>query len=89
MNQIDKILNTDLEQIKIWVNENLIRASEAIEITGQSKSAFTQSVREGYLTPFYSNGSNGGFGTINLYLKSDVEDYAIRIKERRKKLNMK
>lgn len=86
MIQRDNALHTTTEQLKAWVNDNLIRASEAMEITEQSKPAFTQAVRDGKLEPFYNNGSGGGFGTINLYLKSEVEAYAQRAKERRQRL---
>ena len=87
MNQRDKVLCMTPEQLKTWVNDNLIRASEAMEITEQSKPAFNQAVRDGQLEPFYSNGiGGGGFGTINLYLKSEVEVYAGRVKERRQRL---
>jgi|GEM_PF-5670592 len=41
MSQIDNTM-MDLDELKSWLNDNLLRASEAQEITGQSKDAFMQ-----------------------------------------------
>ena len=80
-----KIVMTQ-EELQEWINCNLIRASEAMEITKQSKSAFTQSLKLGRLKPYYSNTGSGESRKISLYLKSDVEAYALQVVERRKRL---
>ena len=88
MNPKDEVLVMTIQELKEWINDNLIRASEAMEITKQSKPSFNQSVSTNKLEPFYSNGTGGGgFGTINLYLKEEVEIYAKQVKQRRQRLS--
>lgn len=61
------------EDIKQWISDNLVMQDEARSITGQSVSAFNQSVSTGKLAAFVE------FGEVRktrLYLRSDVEDYA-------------
>lgn len=58
------------EQLKQWIEENLLTPREAMEITNQTRSAFNQSVANGHLKPYISK------DTVRLYLKSDVEEYA-------------
>lgn len=65
------------EDIKDWIENNLVMQSEAFEITGQSKTAFNQSVSTGRVIPFVE------FGEVRktrLYLKSDLEKYAKNIR---------
>jgi hypothetical protein len=61
------------EEIKIWIEENLIMQDEARQITGQSVSGFNQSVATGRIAPFVEFGESR---KTRLYLKSDMEDYA-------------
>ncbi|MEK4907370.1 hypothetical protein [Niallia sp. FSL M8-0099] len=58
------------EQLKQWIEENLLTPREAMQVTNQSRSAFNQSVANGLLKPYISK------DTVRLYLKSDVEEYA-------------
>lgn len=61
------------ENIREWINENLIMQDEAREITGQSVSGFNQSVQIGRIKPFVEFGEKR---KTRLYLRSDIEDYA-------------
>ncbi len=61
------------EEIKLWINENLLMQEEARQITGQSVPAFNQSVTAGSINPFVEFGSKR---KTRLYLKSDLEEYA-------------
>lgn len=63
----------DINEIKNFMHENLLTKKEAMEITGQSLSAFDQSVATGKLVPFFEKGK--GRSTVRLYLKNDVERY--------------
>ncbi|WP_203363100.1 hypothetical protein [Bacillus sp. REN10] len=61
------------EEIKGWIEKNLVMQDEARSITGQSVPGFNQSVTTGRITPFVE------FGTARktrLYLRSDLEEYA-------------
>lgn len=61
------------EEIKKWIEENLVMQDEARTITGQSVSGFNQSVANRNIIPFVE------FGTTRktrLYLRSDLEEYA-------------
>lgn len=61
------------EEIKHWIDENLVMQDEAMTITGQSKSAFNQSVATGRIIPFVEFGEAR---KTRLYLRSDLEEYA-------------
>ena len=63
----------ELNQIKEFMNHNLLTKKEAMEITGQSLTAFDQAVQTGRLKPFFERGE--GRSTVRLYLKEDVERY--------------
>lgn len=63
----------NIEEIKQFISENLLTKKEAMEITGQSLTAFDQAVATGRLKPFFERGE--GRSTVRLYLKSDVERY--------------
>lgn len=58
------------EDYKHWIEENLLTPKEAMIITGQSRTAFNQSVATGRIKPFINK------DTIRLFLKSDIEEYA-------------
>lgn len=60
-------------EIKKWIEENLIMQDEARRITGQSVSAFNQSVATGKIEPFVEFGEAR---KTRLYLRSDLEEYA-------------
>jgi len=63
----------NIEEIKQFISENLLTKKEAMEITGQSLTAFDQAVATGRLKPFFERGE--GRSTVRLYLKEDVERY--------------
>lgn len=69
--------------IKAYMQANLLTKKEAIEITGQSLSAFDQSINTGKIIPFFDKGEDRS--RVRLYLKSDVEAYAEQIKEYKKR----
>lgn len=61
------------EEMKKWIEENLIMQDAARAITGQSVTGFNQSVSTGKIIPFVE------FGEVRktrLYLKADLEEYA-------------
>jgi hypothetical protein len=66
-------MNNDTEHIRQWINDNLVMQQEAVNVTGQSISAFRQSVATGLINPFVSFGEKR---KTNLYLRSDLEIYA-------------
>lgn len=61
------------KQVKEFLEENLLTKREAMDITGQSLSAFDQAVNTGRLVPFFERGKARGI--VRLYLKKDVEEY--------------
>lgn len=61
------------EEMKRFINENLLTKREAMKLTGQSLSAFDQAVLAGRLVPFFERGK--GRGIVRLYLREDVERY--------------
>jgi len=61
------------DEIKKWIEENLVMQDEARKITGQSVSGFNQSVQTGRIIPFVEFGDAR---KTRLYLRSDLEEYA-------------
>ncbi|GFN32550.1 hypothetical protein [Paenibacillus xylaniclasticus] len=61
------------EDIKQWIQNNLVLQDEARTITGQSVSGFNQSVATGNILPFVEFGE---LRKTRLYLRSDLEAYA-------------
>lgn len=61
------------EEIRKWIEENLVMQNEARKITKQSVSGFNQSVETGRIRPFVEFGENR---KIRLYLRSELEEYA-------------
>ena len=59
--------------MKRFLEDNLLTKKEAMEITGQSLSAFDQAVTTGRLVPFFERGKDRGL--VRLYLKEDVKQY--------------
>jgi len=76
----------ELNKIKIWGQENLMTRQQAAEITGQSYAGFSQSIKLGLIKPFLSFG-NSGPTVVRLYLKSDIEEYARQLKEKKERQN--
>lgn len=72
------------EELKKFLADNLITKQQAMRITGQSLSAFNQSISTKQIIPIYEQGE--GAGKVRLYLKKEVEEYAPSVKERRSRL---
>lgn len=62
----------DIEEIKKWIEENLVMQDEARALTEQSVSAFNQSVQSGKIKAFVEFGESR---KTRLYLRSEVEEY--------------
>lgn len=77
-------------ELKLWVKENLISRQDAAELTGQSYTAFSQTLRsERGLKPFVEYKNSDGKILYRLFLKSDVLAYAERVKENRNRSKKK
>lgn len=72
------------EQMKEWIQSNLMLQDEAREVTGQSKSAFNQSVATERIKPFVVFGQSR---KTRLYLKEEMEEYAQTLNRRNYKMN--
>ena len=57
------------------MKKNLVGKNEALKYTNQSKSAFSQSVRTGMITPFFEADSEYTSGKIRLYYVPDLIEY--------------
>ena len=77
-------IKMDKEEIRQWINENLVRSEEARTITGQSQSAFTQSVQSGKIVPFCTWGEGVGGRVLKLYDRESLELYARTKRKERK-----
>ena len=75
------------EEIKQFMNENLLTKKEAMRITSQSLPAFDQAVQTGRLKPFFERGE--GRSMVRLYLKAAVERYNQERLEHLKKFGRK
>ncbi|MEI4618115.1 hypothetical protein [Bacillus cereus] len=67
-------------KVKTWIEQNLVMQEEARTITGQTTSAFNQSVQNGKILPFVE------FGTTRktrLYLREDLEAYKVQKRTQR------
>lgn len=63
----------NIEEIKKWIEENLVMQDEARTITEQSVSGFNQSVQSGKIKAFAKFGESR---KTRLYLRSEMEEYA-------------
>lgn len=63
----------EYEKYQKWCQNNLVMANEGHIITGQSLIGFNQSVMLGHIKPFLTFGEKR---KTNLYLRSDLEEYA-------------
>lgn len=68
---------TDEEQLKNWMSKNLLDRNEASKITGQSLKGFNQSVATKQIQPFFETFVESR-ATNRLYLKADMEKYALK-----------
>lgn len=69
-----KIEFKNMDDLKSFINDNLLTKKEASAITEQTPGAFNQSVALGYIKPFYES-EGVGSSKVKLYLKSDLEAY--------------
>lgn len=68
------------EEMKKWLEENLLTATQAMKVTEQSKSAFNNAVVNGYI-PVYLK-LNREERSVNLYLKEDLVEYKVNKRHR-------
>lgn len=60
------------QEIKKWIEENLVMRDEAMRITGQSVNGFQQSILSGKIKPFVEFGNKR---KTRLYLRKELEEY--------------
>ena len=65
----------NLDQLKEFMENNLLKKQDAMKITEQTATAFQQSEQTGKIKPFFETDGKGP-AKIKLYLKSDMEEYA-------------
>jgi len=76
-------MNMSHEEIKKWIEENLVDREEGRKITEQTPVAFTQATQAKVIIPFFHIGE--GRTKKSLYLKSELEIYA---KNKQKRIPM-
>lgn len=76
---------TNIEELKEWIETNLVTKQEAIKITEQSPKGFQQSVRTNVIKPFYESKEGKGPSVVRLYLKNDIEAYAKQLQAKKQK----
>lgn len=76
--------NTNRDELAKFLNDQLLTKQECIEITGQSSRAFLQAVETGRVVPVFDKGQNQG--RTRLFLRKEIEAYALEAAERRKRL---
>lgn len=70
------------EEIKKYIDANLLTKQEAMRATGQNIKGFDQTIASGNLKPFYDHGE--GRSRVRLYHRDDVEAYARQAEKRRR-----
>lgn len=65
-------MDLDKELVREWIKKNLVMQDEAMKITGQSRSAFMQSLQSGRIHSFVEFGQKR---KTRLYLREDMEEY--------------
>lgn len=63
------------DELKIFLEENLLPINEARLLTKQSTPAFNQAVANGLIVPFYKTITESGKVINKLYLRSELELY--------------
>lgn len=71
--KITTINSTD--DIKKWMNDNLVGVKEGAELTEQSVRSFRQSVTLGTIKPFFEDKNEYGVAKVRLYYKEDLIEY--------------
>lgn len=69
------------EEMKKWLEDNLLTATQAMKVTEQSKSAFNNAVVNGYI-PVYLK-LNREERNVNLYLREDLIEYKANKRHRK------
>jgi hypothetical protein len=72
------------DELVKFLNDQLLTKQECMEITGQSSRAFSQAVDAKRVVPVFDKGQNQG--RIRLFLRKEIEAYAVEADERRKRL---
>ncbi|WP_144518472.1 hypothetical protein [Bacillus thuringiensis] len=67
-------------KVKTWIEQNLVMQEESRTITGQTTSAFNQSVQNGKILPFVELGT---IRKTRLYLREDLEAYKVQKRTQR------
>ena len=67
---------TSIDELKAYMEEHVIGRDEAVEITGQTKTTFSNAVNLGYVPVFYRN------QRCTLYLREEIEAYTEQKRER-------
>lgn len=74
-----KVNNMNKDDVKKWIEDNLVMQEEARNLTGQSISGFNQSLASGNIKPFVEFGETR---KTRLYLRSDMKEYGINKRKR-------
>ncbi|EMF0364761.1 hypothetical protein CUN38_01495 [Enterococcus faecium] len=74
-----------IESFQAWAQENLVTRKGAAKITGQSYAGISQAINRKVLTPFLEFDGDPTTSLVRLYLKSDVEAYAKKLKAKKQK----
>ena len=82
--KIDLSNDQELEEFRKFLEENLLTKNEAMLITKQTPTSFTQSVQLRQLNPIFESEGKGP-AKVKLYLRSQVEEYAKNKKQFKKK----
>ena len=77
---------TTLEEIQEWAESNLINRKQASKVAGLNYEGFSSAIKRKHIKPFIEIGDEKGPSTTRLYLKSDVESYAKKVKPRKNRL---
>lgn len=73
----EQLLKENKHHLQQYLAENLLPNYEAMELTGQSINAFNQSVKLGYVLPFYWCEKNGRKQYM-LFMREDLIYYKKR-----------
>ncbi|HHA4396986.1 TPA: hypothetical protein ACOBTX_000834 [Enterococcus faecium] len=76
---------TNLNEIQEWSQNNLINRKQASKISGLNYEGFSSAIKRHHIKPFLEIGDEKGPSLTRLYLKSEVEEYANKLKEKRQK----
>lgn len=72
---IDLSTKEQKKEFSDWLAYHLVSKEIGAQITGQTPNAFNQSVKLGYILPFYETGGKGP-AKVKLYLREELEEYS-------------